>query len=79
MRLMYVVLPLFVKLFTMATRKLCSNNTNIHCRDKQGNTLLHKAISRSRYEVAEFLIKEGSDVHADNVQGRTCLPLISFY
>jgi len=52
---------------------LLNAGASVHCRDTQENTPLHIAAAENRCEIAELLIKEGSDVNATNMQGRTCL------
>ena len=52
---------------------------DVHCRDKQGNTPLHIAITRAREDVARALIENGSDVLAINIQGRTCLHMTTCF
>ena len=51
-----------------ATRILLKAGGNVHSRDEQGNTPLHIAVSRGYDDIAEFLAKNGSDVHATDIK-----------
>ena len=39
--------------------------------DTEGNSLLHKAVSKNWVDFTKFLIHEGLDIHQKNLQGET--------
>ncbi|KAL5576946.1 hypothetical protein UlMin_018645 [Ulmus minor] len=56
----------------------CGTITNLLlCQDRYGNTVLHLAVSRGRYQIAEFLItKIKVDINTRNSNGLTALDLL---
>ena len=56
---------------------LLEAGANVDCKDEKGNTPLLIAMAKGHEKMACLLIRHGSDVHAANVQGRTCLHFIS--
>ena len=58
-------------------KTLLSLGLDINCRNQLGRTPLHNAILKRNFEVAELLIKNGSNVNVKDVDGNTCLHFVS--
>ena len=56
---------------------LLHNSAEVNIRDKANDTLLHLAIQRYRFRIAETLIEHGADTNAENDEGMTPLQMLS--
>ena len=59
------------------TSLLLDKGAEVNRRDKANDTLLHMAIRRNRFKIAETLIKRGADANAENDKGVTPLHMLS--
>jgi ankyrin repeat protein len=64
----------YAKTRSMETiRILLRYGADISYRDKDGRTLLHNAVSRSREDIVDLLLKHGADINAKDKYGYTSL------
>ncbi|CAJ1948218.1 unnamed protein product [Cylindrotheca closterium] len=54
---------------------ILEKGADVHAKDEDGETLLHKACEMGHLEVVKFLLEQGADVHAKNKYGSTPLYL----
>ncbi len=55
-----------------AVKRLIALGANINKKDKKGNTSLSQAVSGNKFEIARFLLENGTDID-EKVRGRTLL------
>lgn len=56
------------KLSLPTMQKILNEHIDINISDKEGNSLLLKALKDSRFDLAGFLLQKGADVHQMNLQ-----------
>ncbi|KAL6285640.1 hypothetical protein ACE6H2_010030 [Prunus campanulata] len=56
-----------------------ANSSNLmQCQDRYGNTILHLAVSRGRYEIAEYLINKARvEINSRNCKGFTAFDILN--
>lgn len=64
------------RLGDLETFKSKFNISEINRKSEKGSSLLHYAISGSKFDIASFLINSGIDVNLTNSDGQTALHLI---
>ena len=65
--------PDFSTIAVMESNQGANPEQDVNAKDKDGYTLLHKAVSQGQKEVAEQLIAKGADINARDEEGNTPL------
>ena len=52
-------------------KKYINNGVDINAKDKEGDTPLHKAVSRGKEEIVKYLINKGASLNIKDNRGRT--------
>ena len=58
-------------------KSLLTAGANVNSKDEYGDTPLHNAVQKNKYEMVLLLLKNGADIHAENERGETPLELAS--